>query len=95
MRVVPASFFPPPPHMLGRMVWAELFGDLVRDARVERGRTVEQAAAASGMEVAQWEAVEAGRVPENWEQACRMAEGIGIDRMAMASLVLLCREAWD
>jgi transcriptional regulator with XRE-family HTH domain len=79
----------------GRQAWGRTFGSLVRDARVEKGRTVEQAAAASGMEVAEWNAVEAGRVPENWEQARRMAEGLQTDRMGMATLVLFCREAWD
>jgi hypothetical protein len=47
------------------------------------------------MEVAEWEAVEAGQVPETWEQACRMGDALGADRMGMASLVMFCQEAWD
>ena len=52
-------------------------------------------AAAAGMEPAEWEAVEAGQVPETWEQAWRMADAISTDRSWMVSLVLFCQEAWD
>lgn len=78
-----------------RQAWGQLFGGLLRDAREERGRSVEEAAVASGMEVAEWEAVEAGQVPVSRELIHRMADGLKIDRMGMASLVLFCREAWD
>ena len=77
-----------------RKVWGEMFGGLLRDAREERGRSVEDAAQAAGMEVAEWEAVEAGQVPENWEQVRRMADGLGIDRSWLTPLVLFCHEAW-
>ena len=49
---------------------------------------------AAGMEASEWEAVEAGQVPD-WAKACRMADALGVDRMGIASLVLFCREAWD
>lgn len=77
-----------------RKAWGQLFGGLLSDARLERGRSVEDAARAAGMEVSEWEAVEAGQVPD-WAKACRMADALGVDRMGMASLVLFCREAWD
>lgn len=76
-------------------LWGRLFGSFLRDVRLEKGRSVEQAAEAAGMEVAEWEAVEAGQVPETWEQACRMGDALGADRMGMASLVMFCQEAWD
>jgi transcriptional regulator with XRE-family HTH domain len=72
-----------------------MFGDLLRNIREERGRSVEDAARASGMEVAEWEAVEAGQVPENWEQVRRMAAAISADCSWMAPLVLFCQEAFD
>jgi hypothetical protein len=78
-----------------RMVWGGLFGSLIRDVRIEKGRSVQEAAAAAGMGVVEWEAVEAGQVPENWEKACQMGDALGADRMGMASLVLFCHEAWD
>ena len=77
-----------------RKAWAQLFGGLLRDAREERGRSVEEAAEAAGMKVAEWEAVEDGRVPENWEKARRISDGLGTDDLGMATLVLFCQEAW-
>jgi len=46
------------------------------------------------MEVSEWEAVEAGQVPD-WTKACRMTDALGIDRMGLATLVLICQGAWD
>ena len=77
-----------------RKAWGHLFGSLLCEARVERGRSVEEAAEAAGLSTAEWEAVEAGQVPENWEQVRRMADGLGGDRMWLVPLVLFCREAW-
>jgi transcriptional regulator with XRE-family HTH domain len=78
-----------------RQAWGEQFGSFLRDAREERGRSVEEAAEASGLSIMEWEAVEAGQVPRTWQEICRMADAIEADRMGMASLVLFCREAWD
>ena len=72
-----------PPPSAARL-WGQLFGSLLREAREERGRSVEEAAEAAGMRAAEWEAVEAGQVPETWEKARRMADGLGIDRMWIA-----------
>jgi hypothetical protein len=55
-----------------RKAWGQLFGGLLSDARLERSRSVEDAARAAGMEVSKWEAVEAGQVPD-WAKACRTA----------------------
>ena len=79
---------------LRRKSWGRLFGAFLRDARLERGRSVEDAAGAAGMEVGEWEAVEAGQVPD-WALTGRMADALGVDRMGIASLVLFCHEAWD
>jgi len=78
-----------------RKAWSQLFGSLIREAREERGRSVEEAAEAAGMSTSEWEAVEAGQVPETWEKVRRMADGLGIDRSWIVPLVLFCREAWD
>ena len=78
-----------------RKAWGQLFGSLLREAREERGRSVEEAAEAAGLSNTEWEAVEAGQVPENWEKIRQMAEGLGGDRMWLAPLVLFCHEAWD
>ena len=78
-----------------RQVWGDLFGNFLRDAREERGRSVEEAAEAAGMAVVEWEAVEAGQVPDTWEQVRRIADGLGTDRSWMVPLVLFCHEAWS
>ena len=78
-----------------RQAWGDVFGNFLRDAREEKGRSVEEAAEAAGMAVVEWEAVEAGQVPETWEQVHRMADGLGIDRSWIFPLVLFCCEAWS
>lgn len=77
-----------------RKTWGNVFGGLLREARLERGRSVEEAARAAGMEASEWEVVEAGQVPD-WNKACHMAGALGVDRMGIAFLVLFCHEAWD
>ena len=77
-----------------RKNWGNFFGGMLCEARLERGRSVEDAARAAGMEASEWEAVEAGQVPD-WAKACRMADALGVDRMGIASLVLFCHEAWN
>lgn len=86
---------PSRPNPSRRQIWGRFFGDLVRDARVEKGCTVKEAAAAAKMKVAEWKAVEAGQVPGSRELIHRMADGLKIDRKGMASLVLFCHEAWE
>jgi len=78
-----------------RKNWGNFFGGMLCEARLERGRSVEDAARAAGMEVSEWEAVEAGQVPASRELIHRMADGLGVDRKAVACLALFCREAWD
>ena len=51
-----------------RRLWGQFFGDMIREARQERGRSIEEAARLAGMEVAAWKAVEAGQVPGTREQ---------------------------
>ena len=78
-----------------RKSWGSVFGDLLREARLERGRSVEDAARAAEMEVSEWEAVEAGQIPQGWAAVCRMTDARGVDRTAATSLVMFCGEAWD
>ncbi len=80
---------------LRRQVWGRMFGKFIRSAREKRGRSVEEAARLAGMTAAEWEAVEAGEVPEGWARLGPMAEALGMSRGEMGSLVLFCQEAWD
>jgi transcriptional regulator with XRE-family HTH domain len=77
-----------------RQAWGEFFGDLIRSAREERNRSIEEAAGRAGMTVAEWEAMEAGRVPGTREQLQFIAAGLDIERDAIVSVALLCRQAW-
>ena len=78
-----------------RETWGNVFGGLLREARLERGRSVEDAARAAEMEVSEWEAVEAGQVPQGWAAVCRMTDALGVDRVGATALVMFCCEAWD
>ena len=78
-----------------RKMWAEFLGGLLREVRLEKGRSVVDAARAAGMEADAWEAVEAGQVPKTWAEICRMTDALGVDRTGATSLVLMCQEAWD
>jgi hypothetical protein len=77
-----------------RQFWGKVFGGLVRIIRMKDSRSLEEIAQAAGMEASQWEAMEAGKVPRTWEEACGMAEALGMNRSGMASLVILCAGAW-
>ena len=78
-----------------RKTWGNMFGGMLREARLERGRSVEDAVGAAGMEVSEWEAVEAGQVPKTWAEVCRMTDALGVDRVGAAGLVMFCQQAWD
>jgi len=76
-------------------VWGALFGEEIEAIREEKGLSVDEAARRAGVTAAAWEAVEAGRAPQSWEQVCALAEGLGESRLEMASLVILHAGAWD
>ena len=83
------------PEDFNRKVWAILFGQDIQGMRGEKGMSVKKAARRAGMTVEEWEAIEAGRVPETWEQVCAMAESLEESRVSMASIVFLYAGAWD
>ena len=39
--------------------------------------------------------MEAGQVPETWEQLCALGKGLGEKKLVMASLVILYAGAWE
>jgi len=92
------SFSPSPSAFdvdgLCRKVWAILFGEEIQGIREEKGISLDEAAGRAGMTVAEWEAVEAGRVPRTWEQVCAMAVGLRERRLELASLVVRYSGAW-
>jgi Helix-turn-helix domain len=77
-----------------RRLWGEFFGDMIREARQQRGRSIEEAARLAGMEVPEWEAVEAGQVPGTRGQLQAMAIGLDIEWGVMGFLAILHSPAW-
>ena len=74
---------------------ARLFGAFIQSGREKAARSVEETAVRAGMDPAQWLGVEAGDyLPITRQQLHVVADAAGIEWDAMASIVLLCREAW-
>jgi transcriptional regulator with XRE-family HTH domain len=67
---------------------------MIREARQQRGRSIEEAARLAGMEVSGWRAVEDGQVPGTREQLQAMATGLDIEWGVMGFLATLCSPAW-
>ena len=58
-----ASISPSRFSAIRRRVWGQMFGRLIQGARETGGRSIEETARLAGMEVSEWEAIEAGYVP--------------------------------
>lgn len=70
-------------------VCAQLLGEHIRTARLRDGRPLEEIAPLAALTVPEWEAIEAGQVPDTWEQVCLIAAALHIGRTWMAWLVKL------
>ena len=77
-----------------RQAWGRLFGICIAKTREAGGRSVEQAARLAGMEASQWEAIEAGYVPDPAELR-PMADALELGYDKIATLAVLCRDAWE
>jgi hypothetical protein len=77
-----------------RMVWGRLFGQCVGKTRQAAGRSVAEAALLAGMESSEWAAVEAGYVPQA-AQLRPMADALGLGYDKIATMAVLCRDAWE
>jgi ribosome-binding protein aMBF1 (putative translation factor) len=87
----PSTYIPEVRHRsLGR-----LFGFCIQKTRESAGLSIEDAARLSGMELSEWMAIEDGNVPQDINQLRAMAEAMQIDFYKIASMVLVCRGAWE
>ena len=77
-----------------RMVWGRLFGQCVTKTRQAAGRSVAEAAVLAGMDSSAWAAVEAGYVPDPG-QLRPMADALGLGYDKIATMAVLCRDAWE
>ena len=78
-----------------RRVWGQMFGRLIQGVRQTAGCSIEETAQLAGMEVSEWEAIEAGYVPTDTGRLRAMAGSVEISWEQMARLALFCRQAWD
>ena len=67
----------------------------IRSTREKKGLAVEEAARLAGVTVAEWEAVEAGHLPDDWTQLGPMDNTLGTSCDQMGTFILFCHEAWD
>ena len=77
-----------------RMAWGRLFGSCIEKTREACGRSAEEAARLAGMETSDWLAIEAGCVPDP-AQLHPMSDALGLRYDKIATLAMLCREAWE
>jgi transcriptional regulator with XRE-family HTH domain len=80
-------------HRVQRLVWGKLFGLFIQKGREKRGCTV--VARLAGMEPSEWLAVETGRVPQTAAQLRLMAAALQFSKVQLATVVQLCRAAWE
>ena len=78
-----------------RTVWGRIFGDCIQGARKKADLSIEQAARLSGMKPSEWMAIEEGQVPQDISRLRAMTDAMGISFDKIATLVLVCREAWE
>ena len=86
-----ASISPSRFAAIRRRVWDQMFGQLIQGARETGGRSIEETARLAGMEVSEWEAIEAGYVPTDTGRLRSMAGALEMDWNRMTSLALFCR----
>jgi transcriptional regulator with XRE-family HTH domain len=73
-----------------------MFGECIRETRKKAELSIENAARLSGMKASEWTAVEEGTVvPQDINRLRAMADAIEVNFDKIATLVLVCREAWE
>jgi transcriptional regulator with XRE-family HTH domain len=72
-----------------------MFGHSILQTRDAAGLSIEQAAQLSGMEISEWVAVEDGHVPADLNRLRAMAEALSIRYDQIATMTMVCREAWE
>ncbi len=80
---------------LFRQSMGRLFGFGIQEARKKADLSIEEAARLSGMEASEWMAVEEGSVPQDINRLRAMADAMQISFDKIATLVLVCRAAWE
>jgi len=85
----------PASRRAARLVWGQTFGELIREILVNDGRPLEEIAPLAALTVPEWKDIEAGQIPDTWEQICLMAVALRLGRPWMALLGQLYVGAWE
>ena len=88
---LPATYVPE----IRRRSMGRLFGFCIEETRKSAGLSIKDAARLSGMALTEWMAIEAGNVPQDINRLRAMAEAMQISFDKIASMVLVCRGAWE
>ena len=88
-------FAPLPSSHLLRQSIGRLFGFCIQEARKKADLSITEAARLSGMESSEWMAIEEGSVPQDVNRLRAMADAMEISFDKIATLVLVCRAAWE
>ena len=79
---------------LRRQSMGRLFGFGIKEARKNACLTVEDASRMAGMEASEWAAIEDGFVLQDINRLRAMAGAMEISFDKIATMVVLCRDAW-
>ena len=88
---LPATYVPE----IRRRSMGRLFGFCIEETRKSAGLSIEDAARLSGMALTEWMAIEDGTVPQDINRLRAMAEAMQVSFDKIASMVLVCRGAWE
>jgi transcriptional regulator with XRE-family HTH domain len=88
---LPSSYLPE----VRRQSMGRLFGHCIQKTRENTELSVEEAARLSGMQSSEWMAIEEGAVPQEINRLRAMADAMEISFDKIATLVLVCRDAWE
>jgi len=98
MSTMSKMFAPLPPSYvpeIRRQSMGRLFGFCIHETRESAGLSIEEAARLSGMEFSEWLAIESGNVPQDINRLRAMAEAMQVNFDTIATMVLVCRGAWE
>ncbi len=88
---LPSSYLPE----VRRAAWGRMFGHCIQKTRENTGLSVEKAAVLAGMKSSEWMAIEEGQVPQEIDRLRAMTDAMEVSFDKIATLVLVCREAWE
>jgi hypothetical protein len=85
----------PASRRAARQAWGQALGELIRKIRVNDDRPLEEIALLAALTVPEWKDIEAGQIPDTWEQVCLMAVALRLGRPWMALLGQFYVGAWE